>query len=135
VVTIRAFAYKGQAIDVKQVGRELGVHYVLEGSVQKGGNRVRINAQLIEAETGAHLWADRFDGSLEDVFDVQDEVASSVAEGVVKLNNRSEKSSRTDGSHRPECPPRYNLSVGFADQPTPQDLERDRVQLGVWRLP
>src|SRR5207302_2590289 len=66
------FTYKGQAVDVKQVGRELGVRYVLEGSVRKGGGRVRITAQLIDAETGAHLWADRFDGSLEDVFDLQD---------------------------------------------------------------
>ena len=70
-----SFTYKGQAVDVKQVGRELGVRYVLEGSVRKGGNRVRITAQLIEAETGTHLWADRFDGSLEDVFELQDKVA------------------------------------------------------------
>ena len=70
-----SFTYKGQAVDVKQVGRELGVRYVLEGSVRKGGNRVRITGQLIEAETGAHLWADRFDGSLEDVFELQDQVA------------------------------------------------------------
>ena len=63
------FTYKGRAIDVKRVGRELGVRYVLEGSVRKGGGRVRITAQLIEAETGAHLGADRFDGSLEDVFE------------------------------------------------------------------
>jgi tetratricopeptide (TPR) repeat protein len=68
---------------VKQVGRELGVRYVLEGSVRKAGQRVRIAAQLIEATTGAHLWADRFDGSLEDVFDLQDKVASSVA-GVIE---------------------------------------------------
>jgi adenylate cyclase len=77
------FTYKGQPIDVKQVGRDLGVRYVLEGSVRKGGNRVRITAQLIEAETGAHLWADRFDGSMEDVFDLQDQVATSVA-GVIE---------------------------------------------------
>jgi adenylate cyclase len=64
---------------VKQVGRELGVRYVLEGSVRKGGNRVRITAQLIEAETGTHLWADRFDGSLEGVFELQNQVAISVA--------------------------------------------------------
>jgi adenylate cyclase len=74
-----SFTYKGRTIDVKQVGRELGVRYVLEGSVRKGGGRVRITAQLIEAETGAHLWADRFDGALEDVFDLQDKVAVSVA--------------------------------------------------------
>ncbi len=78
-----SFTYKGQAVDVKQVGRELGVRYVLEGSVRKGGNRVRITAQLIDAETGAHLWADRFDGSLEEVFDLQDKVATSVA-GVIE---------------------------------------------------
>jgi TolB-like protein/class 3 adenylate cyclase/Flp pilus assembly protein TadD len=74
-----SFTYKGQAVDVKQVGRQLGVRYVLEGSVRKGGSRVRITAQLIDAQTGAHLWADRFDGSLEDVFDLQDRVAISVA--------------------------------------------------------
>jgi TolB-like protein/class 3 adenylate cyclase len=78
-----SFTYKGQAIDVKQVGRELGVRYVLEGSVRKAGGKVRITAQLIDATTGTHLRADRFDGSLEDVFDLQDRVASSVA-GVIE---------------------------------------------------
>jgi TolB-like protein len=68
---------------VKRVGCELGVRYVLEGSVRKGGNRVRITGQLIDAETGAHLWADRFEGSLENVFDFQDRVGSSVA-GVIE---------------------------------------------------
>ena len=74
-----SFSYKGQSPDVKQVGRELGVRYVLEGSVRKGGNRVRITAQLIDSIAGTHLWADRFDGSLEDIFDLQDKVAVSVA--------------------------------------------------------
>jgi len=78
-----SFTYKGQAIDVKQVGRELGVRYVLEGSVRKAGGRVRITAQLIDALSGVHLWADRFDGSLEDVFELQDKVAISVA-GVIE---------------------------------------------------
>jgi adenylate cyclase len=78
-----SFTYKGKVIDVKQVGRELGVRYVLEGSVRKGGNRIRITAQLIEAETGTHLWANHFDGSLEDVFELQDKVAISVA-GVIE---------------------------------------------------
>src|SRR5215472_9520783 len=73
-----SFTYKGKAVDVKQVGHELGVRYVLEGSVRKAGNRVRITGQLVDATTGAHLWADRFDGSLEDVFDLQDKVAISV---------------------------------------------------------
>ena len=78
-----SFTYKGRAVDLKQVGRELGVRYVLEGSVRRGGDRVRITAQLIDTETGAHLWADRFDGSLEDVLDLQDQVAISVA-GVIE---------------------------------------------------
>jgi TolB-like protein/class 3 adenylate cyclase len=75
--------YKGQAIDIKQIGQELGVRYVVEGSVRKCGNRVRITAQLVDAVTGGHLWADRFDGSLEDVFELQDKVASRVA-GVIE---------------------------------------------------
>jgi TolB-like protein/class 3 adenylate cyclase len=78
-----SFTYKGRAVDVKEVGRELGVRYVLEGSVRKAGTRVRITGQLIDALTGTHLWADRFDGSLEDVFDLQDKIAISVA-GVIE---------------------------------------------------
>jgi adenylate cyclase len=78
-----SFTYKGKSLDVKQVGRELGVRYVLEGSVRKAAGRVRITAQLIDATTGTHLWADRFDGSLEEVFEVQDNVAFSVA-GVIE---------------------------------------------------
>jgi TolB-like protein/class 3 adenylate cyclase/tetratricopeptide (TPR) repeat protein len=77
------FTYKGHAVDVKQVGRELGVRYVLEGSVRKAGGRVRITAQLVDALSGTHLWADHFDGSLEDVFELQDRVAVSVA-GVIE---------------------------------------------------
>jgi len=78
-----SFTYRGQAVDIKQVGRDLGVRYVLEGSVRKDSSRVRINAQLIDASNGAHLWADRFDGSFEDVFELQDRVAISVA-GVIE---------------------------------------------------
>jgi TolB-like protein len=73
-----SFAYKGKAVDVKQVTRELGVRYVLEGSVRKAGNRVRITGQLIDTATGAHIWADRFDGAFDDIFELQDQVASSV---------------------------------------------------------
>jgi len=78
-----SFTYKGQEIEVRRVGRELGVRYILEGSVRKADGRVRITAQLIAAANGAHLWADRFDGSLEDVFELQDRVATSVA-GVIE---------------------------------------------------
>jgi adenylate cyclase len=77
------FTYKGQAVDVKQVARELGVRYVLEGSVRKGGNRIRITGQLIDAVTGAHLWAERYDRDLSNIFALQDEIAASVA-GVIE---------------------------------------------------
>jgi TolB-like protein len=85
-----SFTYKGRAVDVKQVGRELGVRYVLEGSVRKAGNRIRISGQLIDAETGAHLWAGRFDGALEDMFDLQDHVTSSVVGAIAPKLQREE---------------------------------------------
>jgi adenylate cyclase len=74
-----AFTYKGKPVDVKQVAQELGARYVLEGSVRKAGNRVRITGLLIDTATGAHIWADRFDGALDDIFELQDQVASNVA--------------------------------------------------------
>src|SRR5207247_10389130 len=73
-----SFTYKGKAVDIKQVGRELGVRYVLEGSVRKAGNRVRITGQLVDAATGKHIWADRYDSTLEDIFELQGRVTSSV---------------------------------------------------------
>ena len=93
-----SFTYKGQAVDVRQVGRELGVRYVLEGSVRKAGGRVRIAGQLIDTTNGAHLWADHFDGLLEDVFDLQDKVASSVA-GVIEPALLAAETARS--AHRP----------------------------------
>ena len=90
------FTYKGQTVDVKQVGRELGVRYVLEGAVRKAGNRVRITAQLIDALSGTHLWADRFDGPLDDIFDLQDKVASSVA-GVIEPTLQAAETARSAG--------------------------------------
>jgi TolB-like protein/class 3 adenylate cyclase len=94
------FTYKGQSVDVKQVGRELGVRYVLEGSVRKAGTRVRITGQLIDALTGTHLWADRFDGSLEDVFELQDRVAVSVA-GVIEPALQAAEMLRCAADDRP----------------------------------
>jgi len=91
-----SFTYKGQHVDVKRVGRELGVRYVLEGSVRRSGARVRIAAQLIDAGTGAHLWADRFGGPLEDVFDLQDKVASSVA-GIIEPALQEAETARSKG--------------------------------------
>jgi adenylate cyclase len=85
-----SFTYKGKAIDVKQVARELGVRYVLEGSVRKAGTRVRITGQLIDTGTSAHIWADRFDGVLDDIFELQDQVASSVAGAIEPKLRQSE---------------------------------------------
>jgi TolB-like protein/class 3 adenylate cyclase len=91
-----SFTYKSQSVDLKQVGRELGVRYVLEGSVRKAGSRVRITGQLIDATTGAHLWADRFDGSMEDVFELQDKVAANVA-GVIEPALQAAETARSAG--------------------------------------
>ena len=91
-----SFTYKGRSVDVKHVGRELGVRYMLEGSVRKVGNRVRITGQLIDAASGAHLWADRFDGSLDDVFELQDKVASSVG-GVIEPALQAAETARSAG--------------------------------------
>src|SRR5262249_7632132 len=85
-----SFAYKGKSPDVRQVSRELGVRYVLEGSVRKASDRVRITGQLIDSLSGAHLWADRFDGALEDVFKLQDNVTASVAAAVGAMVTEAE---------------------------------------------
>jgi TolB-like protein/class 3 adenylate cyclase len=85
-----SFVYKGRAVDVRQVARELGVRYLLEGSVRKAGSRVRITGQLIEAATGTHLWADRFDGALEDVFALQDRITESVVGALEPTLRRAE---------------------------------------------
>jgi adenylate cyclase len=84
------FAYKGRAIDVKQVGRDLGVRYVLEGSVRKAANRVRITGQLVNATNGAHLWADRFEAALDDIFDLQDQVTESVVGAIAPAVEKAE---------------------------------------------
>jgi TolB-like protein/Tfp pilus assembly protein PilF len=85
-----SFTYKGKAVDIKQVGRELGVRYVLEGSVRKAANRVRITGQLVDTATGAHLWADRFDGGLGDIFDLQDQVTESVVGAIAPAVEKAE---------------------------------------------
>jgi adenylate cyclase len=85
-----SFTYKGRAVDVKQVGRELGVRYVLEGSVRKAANRVRITGQLVDTATGAHLWAERFDGGLSEIFDLQDQVTESVVGAIAPAVEKAE---------------------------------------------
>jgi len=85
-----SFTYKGRTVDVKQIGRELGVRYVLEGSLRKAANRVRITGQLIDATTSAHLWADRFEGTLNDIFDLQDQITASVVGAIAPHLERAE---------------------------------------------
>jgi TolB-like protein len=99
-----SFTYKGKAVDVKQVGRELGVRYVLEGSVRKSANRVRITGQLIDASTGTHIWADRFDGAMEDIFDLQDQVTASVVGAIAPKMEQAE-------IERARCKPTENLGA------------------------
>src|SRR5205823_5077360 len=85
-----SFTYKGRSVDVKEVGTALGVRYVLEGSVRKAADRVRITGQLIDASNGAHLWADRFDGALDDIFDLQDQVTASVVGAIAPRLEQAE---------------------------------------------
>jgi adenylate cyclase len=125
------FTYKGRAVDVKQIGRELGVRYVLEGSVRKGGNRVRITAQLIDATNGAHLWADRFDGSLEDVFELQDKAAISVA-GIIEPTLRQSEIERARRK-RPDSLDAYDLYLRALPSvfiPMPEDADKALPLLG-----
>jgi TolB-like protein/Tfp pilus assembly protein PilF len=102
-----SFVYKGKAIDVRQAGRELGVRYLLEGGVRKAGNRLRVTAQLVEAETGAHLWAEKFDGELKDVFELQDQIAERVV-GVVEPSLTKSEIDRSRRK-RPESLDAYDL--------------------------
>lgn len=102
-----SFTYRGKAVNIKQVGRELGVRYVLEGSVRKAGGKVRITGQLIDSETGAHLWADRFDGLTEDVFELQDDVTKKVVAAIAPRVEQAEiarvKRRRPGNSHAYDC--------------------------------
>jgi TolB-like protein/class 3 adenylate cyclase len=102
-----SFVYKGKAVDVRQVGRDLGVRYVLEGGIRKAGGRVRITAQLVEAETGAHLWADKYDGALEEIFELQDRITDQVV-GIVGPSLRRSEIERSRRK-RPDSLDAYDL--------------------------
>jgi hypothetical protein len=99
-----AFTYKGRAVDVRQIGRELGVRHVLEGSVRKAGNRVRISGELIDASTGAQLWSDRFEGGLEDIFDLQDKVTASVMGAIAPKLEQAEIERANESRQRASMP-------------------------------
>jgi TolB-like protein/class 3 adenylate cyclase/Tfp pilus assembly protein PilF len=120
-----SFAYKGKALDVKQVGRELGVRYVLEGSVRKSGDRVRIAGQLIDSETGTHIWADRYDRALDDIFAVQDELTITVV-GVIEPTLRKTEIERARRK-RPDSLDAYDLylrALPFAYTAMPGDADK-----------
>jgi adenylate cyclase len=114
-----SFTYKGRAVDVRQVADELGVRYVLEGSVRRAGQRVRITGQLIDATTGAHIWADRFDGDMEDIFDLQDNVTASVV-GAIEPSLRKAEIERSRRK-RPDSLAAYDL---FLRALTPLNMMR-----------
>ena len=123
-----SFVYKGKAIDVRQVGRELGVRYVLEGGVRKAGGRVRITAQLVDAETGAHLWAEKFDGGLQDVFELQDQITESVV-GIVEPSLRKSEIERSRRK-RPESLGAYDLYLRALPYFTRISIGNFRSRLG-----
>jgi TolB-like protein len=117
-----AFSYKGKSTDVRQVGRELNVRYVLEGSVQRGGNRLRVNVQLSDAETGNHIWAERFDKQITDLFDMQDEIVSRLANA---LNTQliGAEARRAERSLQPDAMDFYFQGKAWASKgPTPEHL-------------
>ncbi|MFY9968917.1 MAG: winged helix-turn-helix domain-containing protein [Roseiarcus sp.] len=121
-----AFAYKGKAGDVTQIGRELNVRYVLEGSVQRAGGRMRVNVQLIEAETGAHLWAERFDKPVADLFDMQDEIVSHLANRLGQELVRAE-AGRAERVANPDSMDHYFLGLAHCHKgPTAEHLDQAR---------
>jgi adenylate cyclase len=123
------FVYKGQALDVKKVGRELGVRYLVEGSVRKAGNRIRITGQLIDTSTGGHVWADRYDGALDDIFELQDRITASVI-GAVEPNVRKAEIERARRK-RPDSLDAYDLylrAFPHAYANTPED-SREALRL------
>lgn len=121
-----AFTYKGKAVDLKQIGRELGVRYVLEGSVQRGGNRLRVNVQLIDAATGNHLWAERFDKPLADVFDMQDEIVARLARQLGAELIAAE-ARRAERSPHPDSMDLYFQGMAWANKGySPENMARAR---------
>ena len=130
-----AFTYKGKPVDLKQIGRELNVRYVLEGSVQRGGNRMRVNVQLIDAETGNHLWAERFDKPLADLFDMQDEIVARLA-GALNTELVAAEARRAEQAANPDSMDLYFQAMAWLNKgATADNLAQarsffDRAQIG-----
>src|ERR1700678_3935989 len=120
-----AFTYKGKPVDAKQIGRDLNVRYVLEGSIQRGGSRMRINVQLIDAITGNHLWADRFDKPMADLFDMQDEIVSQLA-NQLRPELLAAKERRAETVAEPDSVDLYFQGVQWFNKAGPDNIERAR---------
>jgi TolB-like protein/class 3 adenylate cyclase len=121
-----AFTYKGRRVDVKTIGRELNVRYVLEGSVQRGGNRMRVNVQLSDAETGNHLWAERFDKPLADLFDMQDEIVARLA-GALNAQLVAAEARRAEQAPTPDSMDLYFQGMAWVNKgPTPDNVAQAR---------
>jgi TolB-like protein/class 3 adenylate cyclase len=121
-----AFTFKGRAVDLKQIGRELNVRYVLEGSVQRGGNRMRVNVQLINAESGSHLWAERFDKPLADIFDMQDEIVARLA-GALNTELVAAEARRAERTPTPDSMDLYFQGMAWYNKGvTPENVARAR---------
>ncbi len=121
-----AFSYKGKHVDLKQIGRELNVRYVLEGSVQRGGNRMRVNVQLIDAETSNHLWAERFDKPLADLFDMQDEIVARLA-GALNAHLVAAEARRAELAPTPDSMDLYFQGMAWLNRgPTPDNVAQAR---------
>ncbi len=121
-----AFTYKGKPLDVKTIGRELNVRYVLEGSVQRGGNRMRVNVQLIDAENGNHLWAERFDKPLADLFDMQDEIVARLA-GALNAHLVAAEAQRAEQAPNPDSVDFYFQGLAWLNKgPSPDNIARAR---------
>ncbi|WP_245525680.1 BTAD domain-containing putative transcriptional regulator [Mesorhizobium sp. M00.F.Ca.ET.216.01.1.1] len=125
-----SFAYKGRAVDVKQVGRELGVRYVVEGSVRRASDRLRITCQLIDASTGAHLWADRFDGTLTEVFDLQDQIASSIVGAITpKVEQAEIERAKRKPTENLEAYDYYLRGLAISDRTISRGAANDALRL------
>jgi adenylate cyclase len=122
-----SFTYKGKPRDLRVVARELGVKYVLEGSVRKAGNTIRVTAQLIEADTGTHVWANRYDRTLDDVFLVGDEITEDIVTSLdVKLSHGEEARIWRKAMRLPQARDLFNIAMNTRDRGTPQDVQRSR---------
>ncbi len=123
-----SFSYKGQQVKVRQVAEELGVRYVLEGSVRRVGDQVRINAQLIDATTGGHIWAERYDGTLDDVFDLQDKVTERIVDALaLELTPKEVQRMSTPGTDKVEAHDAYLLGLSFYYRRTPESFAKARL--------